>query len=50
VSRSLFKGLPRFLLPVGDIDNIDNKLNNCVKITGVLNNLFRPQKTLRKKQ
>ena len=26
---------------------IDNKLNNCLKITGILNNVFRP-KTLKK--
>jgi len=24
---------------------IDNKLNNFLKITGILNNVFRPQKT-----
>jgi len=30
--------------------NIDNKLNNYLKITGILNNVFRPQKNpLRKK-
>jgi len=28
--------------------NIDNKLNNFLKITGILNNVFRPQKTLKK--
>ena len=27
----------------GELD-IDNKLNNFLKITGVLNNVFRPQK------
>jgi len=27
---------------------IDNKLNNFLKITGILNNVFRPQKTLKK--
>ena len=31
----------------GELD-IDNKLNNFLKITGILNNVFRPQKTLRK--
>jgi hypothetical protein len=25
----------------------DNKLNNCLKITGIENNMFRPQKTLK---
>jgi hypothetical protein len=25
--------------------DIDNKLNNYLKITGILNNVFRPQKT-----
>ena len=28
--------------------DIDNKLNNFWKITGILNNVFRPQKTLKK--
>jgi hypothetical protein len=28
--------------------NIDNKLNNHLKITGILNNVFRPQETLKK--
>ena len=28
--------------------DVDNKLNNCVKITGILNNVFRPLKTLKK--
>jgi hypothetical protein len=28
--------------------DIGNKLNNCLKITGILNNVFRPQKTLTK--
>ena len=31
----------------GELD-IDNKLNNFLKITGFLNNVFRPQKTLKK--
>ena len=31
----------------GELD-IDNKLNNCLKITGILNNMFRPQKTFKK--
>jgi len=29
--------------------DIDNKLRNYLKITGILNNVFRPQKTLKKK-
>ena len=29
--------------------DIDNKLNNYLKITGILNNVFRPQKILKKK-
>ena len=33
----------------GELD-IDNELNNILKITGILNNVFRPQKTLKKKQ
>jgi hypothetical protein len=28
--------------------DIDNKLHNYLKITGVINNVFRPQKTLKK--
>ena len=28
--------------------DIDNKLHNYLKITGVVNNVFRPQKTLKK--
>jgi len=28
--------------------DIDNKLNNCLKITGILNNVFKPLKTLKK--
>ena len=31
----------------GELDS-DNKLNNFLKITGILNNVFRPQKTLKK--
>jgi len=31
----------------GEMD-IDNKLNNFLKITGILNNMFRLQKTLKK--
>ena len=27
---------------------VKNKLNNYLKITGILNNVFRPQKTLKK--
>ena len=33
----------------GKLD-IDNKLNNFLKITGILNNVFRLQKTLKKKR
>jgi len=28
--------------------DIDNKLHNYLKITGILNNVFKPQKLLRK--
>jgi hypothetical protein len=31
----------------GELD-IDNKINNFLKITGILNNVFRPQKPLKK--
>ena len=30
--------------------DIDNKLHNYFKITGILNNVFRPQKLLRKQE
>jgi len=30
--------------------NINNKLHNCLKITGILNNVFRPQKKPLRKQ
>ena len=30
--------------------DIDNKLQNYLKITGILNNVFRPQKPLRKQE
>jgi hypothetical protein len=29
---------------------IDNKLHNYLKITGILNNVFRPQKLLREQE
>jgi len=28
--------------------DIDNKLHNCFKIIGILNNVFKPQETLKK--
>jgi len=34
-------------MTVTELD-IDNKLHNYLKITGILNNVFRPQKTLKK--
>jgi hypothetical protein len=30
--------------------NIDNKLRSYLKITGILNNMFRPQKKFLRKQ
>jgi hypothetical protein len=30
--------------------DVDNKLNNYLKITGILNNAFRPQKILREQE
>jgi len=30
--------------------DIDNKLHNCLKITGILNNVFSPKKPLRKQE
>jgi len=28
--------------------DIDNKMNNYLRTTGIINNMFRPQKTLKK--
>jgi len=33
----------------GELDTV-NKLNKFLKITGILNNVFRPQKPLRKQE
>jgi len=44
---NLFNYLGNMIYYEGELD-IDNKLNNFLKITGVLNNVFRPQKTLKK--
>jgi len=30
--------------------DIDNKLHNYLKITGIINNVFKPQKLLRKQE
>jgi len=45
--ENLFKYLENMVCYEGELD-IDNKLNNFLKITGNLNNVFRPQKTLKK--
>ena len=45
----LFKYLGNMISCEGEL-YIDNKLNNFLKITGILNNMFRPQKTLRKQE
>jgi hypothetical protein len=42
-----FNYLGNILFYGKDLD-IDNKLHNYLKITGILNNVFRPQKLLRK--
>jgi len=44
---NLFNYLGNIISYEGELD-IDNKLNNFLKITGILNNGFRPQKTLKK--
>ena len=44
---NLFNYLGSTICYEGELD-IDNKLNNFSKITGILNNAFKPQKTLRK--
>ena len=45
---NLFNYLENMISYEGELD-IDNKLNNFLKITGVLNNVFRPQKKSLKK-
>ena len=44
---NLFNCLGNMISYEGELD-IENKLNNFLKITGVLNNMFRPRKTLKK--
>jgi len=44
---NLFNYLENMVSYEGELD-VDNKLNNFLKITGILNNVFRPQKPLRK--
>ena len=44
---NLFNYLGNVVSYEGEFD-IDNKLNNFLKNTGILNNVFRPQKTLKK--
>ena len=43
----MFNYLGNTLSYEGELD-IDNKLNNILKIRDILNNVFRPQKTLKK--
>jgi len=44
---NLFNYLGYMISYEGELD-IDNKLNNFLKITGILSNVFRPQKALKK--
>jgi hypothetical protein len=46
---NLFNCLGNMISDVGELD-VDNKLNNFLKITGILNNVFRPQKKKLKKR
>jgi len=46
---NLFNYLGNVISYEGEMD-IDNKLNNILKITGILNNVFRPQKTHKKQE
>jgi len=46
---NLYNYLGNMIYYEGELD-IDNKINNFLKITGVLNNMFRPQKNLRKQE
>ena len=41
---NLFNYLGNMISYEGELDT-DNKLHNFLKITGILNNVFRPQKT-----
>ena len=45
---NLFNYLGNIISYEGELD-IDIKLNNLLKITGILNNVFRPQKNLKKR-
>jgi len=44
---NLFNYLGNIISCEGEL-HIDNKLNNFLKITGILNNVFRPQKAFKK--
>jgi len=46
---NLFNYLGNMVSYEGEL-NIGYILNNCLKITSILNNVFRPQKTLKKKE
>jgi len=46
---NLFNFLRNMISYEGELD-IDYKLNNFLKITGILNNVFRPPKPLKKKR
>ena len=46
---NLLKYLRNLISNEGELD-IDNKLNNFMKITGILNNVFRSQNLLRKQE
>ena len=46
---NLFNYLGNVISYEGELD-IENKLNNFLKITGILNNVFRPQKKPLRKQ
>jgi len=46
---NLFNYLGNMASYEGELD-IDNKLNNFLKIAGILNNVFRPQNPLRKQE
>ena len=46
---NLFNYLGNMVSYEGELD-IDSKINNFLKITGILNKVFRPQKKLLRKQ
>ena len=47
IDNKIIEQVNSFTIYEKELD-IDNKLHNYLKMTGILNNVFRPQKTLKK--